>query len=174
MAYDQSYYQAPQGSYAGRPAQRPGPPQGYNHPPPPQQYPPEQYDQYPQDDYYDDYNNGYAQDYGYQDMNGGGRGNGYPLPDQGYPPQQQYYGNDRGGGMPPPRGGRGGPPMQRPPAAGSAMRGGFGPGPGRGYPNGGPPPGRGGRPDQLERSASSDPGCEQNIPPLLTIILIII
>ena len=173
MAYDQSYYQAPQRQYAGRAAQRPGPPQGYNQPPP-QQYLQQQYDQYPQDGYgYDDYNNGYGQDYGYQDMNGGGRGNGYPPPNQSYPPQD-YYGNDRGGGgMPPPNRGRGGPPMQRPPTADSAMRGGYGPEPGRGYPNGGPPAGRGGRPAQLERSASSDPGSEQNATLMLTTLTVI-
>ena len=108
MAYDQNQYQPPPRPYNGRAAQRPGPPQAYSQPQAPvQQYPPQQYDQYQQDGYgYDDYNNGYSQDYdgGYQDMNGGGRGNGYPLQNGGYPPQQEYYGNDRGGGgMPPPR-----------------------------------------------------------------------
>lgn len=168
MAYDQGYYQQPQRPYNGRAAQRPGPPQGYAQPPP-QQYPPQQYEQYPQDGYgYDDYSNGgYAQDYdgGYEDMNGGGRGNGYPPPNQNYPPQQEYYGNDRGGGggMPPRGGGRGGP-MQRPPTADGA-RGGYdqrGGGQGRGYPPHGGPVGRGGRSAPLERSASSDPGCEYN------------
>ncbi|KAH8654599.1 hypothetical protein BGZ60DRAFT_435723 [Tricladium varicosporioides] len=166
MAYDQNYYQPPQRPYNGRAAQRPGPPQGYDQAPQRQQYPPQQqYDQYPQDGYgYDDgYNNGYTQDYdGYQqDMNGGGRGNGYPPQNQNYPPQQgppqqEYYGNDRGGRMPPRGGGRG-PPMQRPPTA-DGQRGGYG-GQGRGYPpNGAPGPGRGGRPAPLDRSVSSDPG----------------
>lgn len=164
MAYDQGYYQQPQRPYNGAAARRPGPPQGYAQPPP-QQYPPQQYDQYPQDGYgYDDYNGGYAQDYdgGYQDMNGGGRGNGYPPPNQNYPPQQEYYGNDRGGG-------RGGP-MQRPPTANGA-RGGYdqrGGGQGRGYPPNGGPVGRGGRPAPLERSASSDPGSRPPRRPLKT------
>ncbi|KAH7409584.1 hypothetical protein BKA64DRAFT_705351 [Cadophora sp. MPI-SDFR-AT-0126] len=174
MAYDQNQYQPPQRPYNGRAAQRPGPPQGYSQPPAPvQQYPPQQYDQYQQDGYgYDDYNNGYSQDYdgGYQDMNGGGRGNGYPPQNGGYPPQQDYYGNDRGrGGMPPPRGGARGGPMQRPPTADSSRgpmqrpptadgnRGGYDPrgGQGRGYPNGGPV-GRGRPP--MDRNGNSDPG----------------
>ena len=170
MAYDQGYYQPPGRPYNGRAVQRPGPPQGYGQPAlPQQQFPPQGYDQYPQDGYgYDGYDNGYAQDYGgnggYQDMNGGGRGNGYPPQNQNYPPQQEYYGDPRGGGeMPPPNRGRGGPgPAQRPPTA-DGYRGGYdqrGGGQGRGYPNGGPPAGRGGRPAPLERSASSDPGCE--------------
>ncbi|KAE9380079.1 hypothetical protein N431DRAFT_324302 [Stipitochalara longipes BDJ] len=174
MAYDQGYYQQPQRPYNGRAAQRPGPPQGYAQPPPPQQYPPQQYDQYPQQDGYgyDDYNGGYAQDYdgGYQDMNGGGRGNGYPPPNQNYPPQQEYYGNDRGGGGMPPRGGGRGGPMQRPPTADSA-RGGYDPrggGQGRGYPPNGGPVGRGGRPAPLDRSASSDPGARVPRKPLKT------
>ncbi|CZT50926.1 related to protoplast regeneration and killer toxin resistance protein [Rhynchosporium secalis] len=167
MAYDQRQYQPPQRPYNGRAAQRPGPPQGYSQPPAPaQQYAPQQYDQYQQDGYgYDDYNNEYAQDGGYQDMNGG-RGNGYP-------PQQEHYRNGRGGGMQPPRGGaRGPPPMQRPPTADPArgqmqrpptsdgVRGGYDPrgGQGRGYPNGGPVGRGGGQRPPMDRSGNSDPG----------------
>lgn len=172
MAYDQSYYQQSQRPYNGRADRRPGPPQGYGQAPPQQQqYPPQQYEQYPQDGYgYDNgYDNGYGQNYdaGYQDMNGGGRGNGYPPQNGAYPPpRQEYYGNDRGGnGMQPPRGGGRGAPMQRPPTA-DGMRGGYdqrGGGQGRGYPNGGPV-GRGGRPGPPDRSASSDPGMRQQPP----------
>lgn len=158
MAYDQNQYQPPQRPYNGRAAQRPGPPgppQDYNQAP--QQYPPQRQDQYAQDGYgYDDYNNqGYAQEYdqGYQDQNGGGRGNGYPPQNQSYPPQQEYYGNERGGMAP--RGGGRGPPMQRPPQ--NSMRGGYGGDQGRGYPTGAQM-GRGGRPGPPDRSASSDPG----------------
>ncbi|TVY36808.1 hypothetical protein LOCC1_G005989 [Lachnellula occidentalis] len=176
MAYEQSHYQPPARPYNGNAARRPvppqGPPQGYNQPPP-QQYPPQQYDQYGQDGYgYDDSHNGYAQEYdgGYQDMNGGGRGNGYPPQNQpNHPPQQEHYGNDRGGEMPPRGGGRGAPPMQgapqmqRPPPADGA-RGGYGgaPGPGRGYSNG-RPPGRGGR-APMDRGPNPDPGRQQRRP----------
>ncbi|KAF8864668.1 hypothetical protein BDZ45DRAFT_737234 [Acephala macrosclerotiorum] len=163
MAYDQGYYQPPQRPYNGRAAQRPGPPQGYDQAPPPQQqYSQQQYDQYPQDGYgYDSYDNGgYAQqqDAYYENMNGGGRGNRYPPQNQGYAPQQEYYDDAGRGAMPPPRGGGRGGPMQRPPTADGA-RGGYGQrgaGGGRGYPDGGPV-GRGGRPGPLERSATSDP-----------------
>jgi hypothetical protein len=169
MAYDQGYYQPPQRPYNGRAdtrvAPRPGPPQGYNQAPlQQQQYPPQQY---AQEEYgYDDYGNGgYAQEYdGYynNNMNSGGRGNGYPEQNQNYAPQQEYFDDGRGG-MQTPRGGRGGPPMQRPPTADSS-RGGWdqrGGGQGRGYPNGGPV-GRGGRPAPMERSATSDPGGKHN------------
>ncbi|RFU32609.1 hypothetical protein B7463_g3711, partial [Scytalidium lignicola] len=185
MSYNQDYYQAQQRPYTGPAAQRPAPrAQGYPQQPPPQQQQQQyaqQYDQHGQDNYgYDNYNNGYApQEYydnsQYQDMNGGGRGNGgYPGPsqDQGYP-QQDYYGNGGGApprGVPPPnRGGPGGP-IQRPTTAGG-MRGDYdqrGPGPGgppRGNPNGG---GRGGRPPPIERNPPSDPGARRPLktPPM--------
>ncbi len=167
MAYDQGYYQPPQRPYNGRAAQRPGPPQSFGQPAPPQQqYPPQDFDQYAQDDYgYDSYDNRYAQHYNgpdqYHDMNGEGRGDVYPPQNQSYHPQQEYYGDARGGGgMPPPSRGRGMPgPAPRPPTADGYRnvydeRGG---GQGRGHPNG--PPGRG-RPAQLDRAPTSDPGSE--------------
>ncbi|KAH6628357.1 hypothetical protein F5144DRAFT_305997 [Chaetomium tenue] len=184
MAYN-GQYDGPPGpggrqQYGGGPgAQRPPPqrqyppgpqgPQQYNAPPPQQQ----QYDQY-QDGYgqgYDEYGNGYDQGYdqgyGGQQYDDGGYGRGGP-PNQDY--QQEYYdpgpngpGPGRGGGRPMPSG-RGGP-MRPPPGGGG--RGGYPPR-GGGYPQGPggrgyPPPGRG-RPMPAERAANSDPGANRGSP----------
>ncbi|KAH8166957.1 hypothetical protein CIB48_g1260 [Xylaria polymorpha] len=147
MAYDNRYAERPYTGPAAR-APRGG---AYQQPPPQRQY--EQY----QEDYgyggYDQYDDGYGQDYGPppQDMNYG-RG---PPPNQGYPQQDMYRGPPgpgRGGRPPPPRGR--GAPMRGGPMRGGPMRGGGGPppGPNRGY----PPQGPGGRSGPPDRSASLD------------------
>ncbi|KAI8627821.1 hypothetical protein F5Y19DRAFT_156174 [Xylariaceae sp. FL1651] len=158
MAYNGGYADRPYAGSAARPPRGGG--LGGAYPPPPQRH----YDQY-QDDYgyggYEQYDDGYGQDYGPppQDMN---YGRGPAPPNQGYPQQDMYRGTPgpgRGGRPPPPRG-RGGP-----------MRGGPGPrggpppvGPGRGY----PPPGRGGRPGPIERNGSSDSYGNRPGPPLIS------
>ncbi|KAI1392586.1 uncharacterized protein F4822DRAFT_425788 [Hypoxylon trugodes] len=156
MAYNGGYDQRP---YAGPAARAPrGPPRE----PYPQQ---QQYNQYQNDyDYgYDEYDNGYQQDYGPppQDMNYGRRP---PPPNQGYPPQDMYGPPGPGGpgrGRPPPgAGGRGGP-MRGPPFP---RGGGPPPGPGRGY----PPSGRGGRPGLPDRTVSSDPNMSRHVPPVVS------
>ncbi|CAJ2504546.1 Uu.00g119400.m01.CDS01 [Anthostomella pinea] len=148
MAYNGAYADRP---YAGSAARAPRGPGGSYPPPPPQR----QYDQYQQDDYgygYDQYDDGYGQDYGPpppQDMN---YGRGGPQPNQGYPQQDMYRGHPGGrGGRPPGSGGRGGPVR--------GPRGGPAPGPGRGYPAGGP-----GRPAPFERSASAGPNARRAPP----------
>ncbi|KAI0432030.1 hypothetical protein F5Y09DRAFT_172656 [Xylaria sp. FL1042] len=144
MAYDDRYADRPYAGPAAR-APRGGPGGAY---PPPQR----QYDQY-QEDYgyggYEQYDDGYGQNYGPppQDMN---YGRGAPPPNQGYPPQDMYRGPPgpgRGGRPPPPRG-RGGPMRGGPMPRG----GGPPPGPGRGY----PPQGRGGRPGPPDRNGTMD------------------
>ncbi|KAH8661951.1 hypothetical protein BX600DRAFT_512838 [Xylariales sp. PMI_506] len=136
MAFNGPYPEQ-QRPYAGPAAQRPAARGNF---PPQQQFDPYQ-DGYGYDQQYDD---GYGNDYGPPppDMN---YGRGGPDP---YGP-----GPGRGGGRPPQRGGRGGP-----------RGGGPGPGPGRG---GFPGPGRGGRPGPLERSASSDPSADRAGGPLM-------
>ncbi|KAI0972077.1 hypothetical protein F4678DRAFT_67784 [Xylaria arbuscula] len=148
MAYGDRYADRP---YAGPAARAPRGGPGGAYPPPPQR----QYDQY-QEDYgyggYEQYDDGYGQDYGPppQDMN---YGRGAPPPGQGY--RQQDMNMYRGppgparGSRPPPSRGRGGPMRGGPMPRG----GGPPPGPGRGY----PPQGRGGRPmGPPDRSGSLD------------------
>ncbi|KAI0099816.1 hypothetical protein GGR51DRAFT_384884 [Nemania sp. FL0031] len=168
MAYDGRYADRPYTGPAAR-APRSGP--GGAYPPAPQR----QYDQY-QEDYgyggYDQYDDGYGQDYGPppQDMN---YGRGPPPPNQGYPPQDMYRGppGPGRGGRPPPQ--RGGGPMYGGPMRGGPMRGGPGPqgggrggppppGPGRGY----PPQGRGGRPGPLDRNGPPDMNGNRSGPPM--------
>ncbi len=162
MAYDDRYAERP---YAGPAARVPRGGPGGAYPPPPQR----QYDQY-QEDYgyggYEQYDDGYGQDYGPppQDMN---YGRGAPPPNQGYLQQDMYRGppGPGRGGRPPPRG-RGGPMRGGPMPRG----GGPPPGPGRGY----PPQGRGGHPGPPDRNGTFDFNGEQMseqgcFPPILTV-----
>lgn len=163
MAYDGGYG-GQQRPYGGPAPQRPAPRQQGGAPP--QQYgAPQQYDDYQNGYGYDGYNEGYGQEYGgqYQDQN---YGRGPPLP-------QDPYGPGPGRGGRPMPGGRGGGPVPRPQTAdphrgrGYPPRGGMGPAPDRGMPNG--PPGRGGmRPGPY--GAHSDPAARRapmtNTPPM--------
>ncbi|RYO77275.1 hypothetical protein DL762_009363 [Monosporascus cannonballus] len=153
--------------YPGPPAPRPmpprGPPAGYAPPSHQQQQQQQQKYEHYQEEYgyeYDQYDNGYAQDYGPpQEMNHG-RGRP-PPPGQGYH-QQDMYGPRPGagpgsGGRPPPPGGRGG--QMRSPPRGSGPPP---PGPGRGY----PPSGRGRPgPGPPDRAATMDPSMSRRGPP---------